>query len=213
MKCTTLFSLLALILLALCTAIPAVDAQIIYNVNVNTAGLNGTPGGLAFDFITGDAATPNNTVLVTGFATNGALTGSTNTNVGNATGNLPGPLTLRDSGFTESFRGETFGSTLSFTLSPTNSFAAPGAPDEFSFFLTNSANTDTLVTTSDPTGANALFVLDLRGGATPALTVFASRTQGVNYSVTAVPEPTTFAFAITGLVVSGVFLRFRRRRP
>src|SRR5260221_10812281 len=106
---TSLLSLAAISLLALCTAVQQVPAQSLYTVSVNTTGINGNAGGLAFDLIAGDDVTPNNTVLISSFATNGALIGGGNTNQGNASGSLPGTLTLKDSGFSESFRGETFG--------------------------------------------------------------------------------------------------------
>ena len=114
------------------------------------------------------------------------------------------------SGFSESFRGETFGTSLSFTLSSTNKFANQGAPDEFSFFLINAANLGSVVSTSDPTGADALFILDLNGIGNGALTVFTPRTAGVAYTVTpaqqSVPEPSSIVFVAFG------FFRCRLRR-
>src|ERR1043165_945601 len=109
MNRTSLFSLIALSLLAICSAAPNVNAQSIYDININTSGLSSMGGGLAFDFVAGDNATPNNTVLITGFSTNSALAAGSNVNTGAASGSLPGTLTLQDSGFSESFRGITFG--------------------------------------------------------------------------------------------------------
>ena len=216
MKCTKRVFLFSLGLTALCAVAPVIQAQTLYNVNINTTGLNGTGGGLAFDLISGDSATPNNTALITGFATDGTLVAGGNTSTGAASGNLPGTVTLHDSAFSESFRGETFGKNLSYTLSLTNNFVGPGAPDEFSFFLTNPTNTGTVVTTSDPTGANALFILDLDGTAGNALTVFTPRTPGVSYTVNparlTVPEGSSFALFLPGLLAGGMLVLSRRRR-
>lgn len=214
---TLLVNLMALSLLTICIGTPGLQAQSLYTVSINTTGLSGTSGGLAFDFLAGDNATPNNTALITAFATDGTLVPGSHTNTGSATGSLPGTLTLHDSGFSESFQGVVLGNTLSYTLSLTNNFAALGAPDEFSFFLTDPTNTGTVVHTSDPTGADALFVFDLDGSGSGGLTVFAPSTPGVSYSVRPVvastPEPGTLALATaTTIFGSGLLVRRRRSR-
>jgi hypothetical protein len=206
----------ALSVFALCTMAPMLPAQSLYNVTVNTTGLNATAGGLAFDFLAGDNITPNNTVVISSFATTGTLASGGNTNQGSAIGSLPGTLTLQDSAFSESFRGLTFGTSLSYSLSLTTNFAAPGAPDEFSFFLTDPTNSSTVVQTNDPTGADALFIVDVDGSGQGVLTVFTPTTTGVSYSVRAAgpastPEPTSLAFAVAGLLVGRLLLRSRRR--
>lgn len=211
----SLVSLSALSLFVLSAMAPRLHAQTLYNITINTTGLNGTAGGLAFDLLAGDNATPNNTVLISAFATDGVLTPGFNTNTGTASGDLPDTLTLQDSAFSESFRSTTFGNALSFTLNLTNNFVAPGAPDEFSFFLTNADNTGTLVQTSDPTGADALFTFDSDGTSAGALTVFTSSTPAISYTITPVsqnvPEASSLASIATGVLVSICF-RSRRKR-
>lgn len=212
---TNLFHAAFLSLLLLTALARGAVAQTLFTVSVNTAGIQGNTGGLAFDVISGDNVIGNNTFTVNNF-TGGTLAPGVNANQGDAVGNLPGLVTLKDSGFTESFRGDTFGNALSFTLSSTNNFIGPGVPDEFSFFLTNAANTGTLVHTDDPTGADALFALDLSGAGRPELTVFNPLTAGVSYSVTAaqqaVPEPSSLALLAVGLIVGSILLQERGRK-
>lgn len=210
-------SLTALSLLALSTLAPSAQAQFTHTIVINTSGLNGQTGGLAFDFIAGDNVTPNNSILINSFTTDGTLIGASNTNVGDAQGDLPGSVVLEDSGFTESFRGLTFGNTLSFTYTQTSNFSGPGGPDEFAFYLTNLTNTGALVQTDDPTGANALFTLDITGPDPGTFTLYNPLAPGVVVAVdpvvgTQVPEPSSLALAAATLMVGGGLLRARRRR-
>jgi len=202
-------------LFALCVTAPSLQAQSLYTVSIDTTGLNGTAGGLAFDLLSGDNLTPNNTVLVNSFVTDGTLVAGANTNQGSATGSLPGTLTLQDSAFSESFRGHTFGSSLSYMLSLTTNYAGSGAPDEFSFFLTDPSNSGLVVHTSDPSGADALFIIDIDGSSQGALTVFTPTTSGVSYSVRAsspasTPEPSSLI--PVGVSVGWLLFRARRRQ-
>ena len=135
-------------------------AAVTLNVAIDTSALNGTAAQLAFDFIDGDAAV-NNTVSISGFLSPGAV-GSPFTS-GGATGTLPAPVTVTDTDFlNELLQPVTLGASLSFALDATTNFAG-GLPDAFSFFILNSAGTDSLVITTDSTGSNALFRIDLVG--------------------------------------------------
>jgi hypothetical protein len=203
-----LLALLGLLVLSL----PA-RAQLAYDVSVNTTGLNGTAGLLAFDLTDGDGVA-NNTALVSAFATDGTLAPGGNTDIGGATGDLPGDLTIADSSFfNESARGITLGNSLFFRLLLTNHFAG-GAPDEFAFFLLDSTGTTSLVQTSDPTGANALFTVDLTGAPGGILSVFSS--PEIGYSVTPVapapiPEPGVLTALGIGCAMVWPLLRRRTR--
>jgi hypothetical protein len=93
--------------------------------------------------------------------------------------------------------------------------ASPGAPDEFSFFLTDPTNTGSLVSTSDPTGADALFTLDATGSGLPALALFTPTTPGVSFRVTpqqSVPEPSPLAAGGVGVFVCALLICHRRAR-
>lgn len=203
---------LAALLGLLAAGLPA-RAQLAFDVSLNTAGLSGTSGILAFDLTDGDG-TANNTAIVSAFNTDGVLAGTNN--VGGATGNLPGDVTITDSSFfNESAGGITLGSTTSFHLTLTNN-SAGGAPDEFAFFLLDSTGTTSLVSTGDPTGSDALFIVDLTGAPGGAMTLFGSLTGGVGYSVTPsgpveVPEPGAIALLGIGCIMALPLLRRRKQ--
>jgi hypothetical protein len=193
--------------------LPAARAQSIYTATITTTGLSGTSGLLAFDFTGGDSASSNNSVLISAFATDGALAGGSNTSIGGASGDLPGDVSLTDSAFlNRSARGITLGTSLSFTLTLSQNFAG-GSPDEFSFFLRNPAGTASVVTTGDPTGADALFAIDITGQAEGSLTVYNALTPGVASTVASdvIPEPATGALLAPALLaLCGMVSRQRR---
>jgi hypothetical protein len=176
-------------------------AAIIYDVNINTSGLSGVSGMLAFDLINGDGVM-NNTVSVTQLATNG-------------TGLDTSDFSISDVlFFNEVQRGLTLGTSLSFSISVTTNFAS-GTPDGFSFFLLNGAGTASLVTTTDPTGADSLFAIDLNGTSSGLLATYsATNSQGISVTVTPqtsapIPEPTSLAIWL--LVAAGFAVRSRRQ--
>jgi hypothetical protein len=178
-----------------------------YDVRVGTPALSGTPAQLAFDFINGDSSA--NSVTISAFATNGALGSFSIT--GDVTGSLPGSLVLRDTSFfNEYLQNSTLGTDLSFLFeTSTNAPAASSFPDAFSFFVLNSTGTASLFPTTDPTGADALFKLDITGTSEGTLTVYtATGGEAVISVATAIPEPATIVLLSTGL--AGWFW-FRRR--
>lgn len=129
---------------------PDCRADSIYNYTVNTSAISGQNGYLAFDLIGGDASSANNTATAGNFSTDGSLLGSS-------------IVILTDTGFfNEEQRAITFGSFLNFTLQLTEN-NVPAGLDEFSFFLLDSTGFQSLVITTDPTGADALFAVDIDG--------------------------------------------------
>lgn len=177
-----------------------------YSVVVNTTPLVGTEAQIAFDFIEGGA--PANTATISGFTSNGIL--GSFTSVGSVNGNLPGTITLADtlsfgggsfpSFFNEYLHNITLGTTLSFLLNATtNGPTGASSPDSFSFFLLNPTTNLSLVSTSDPTGANALFVLDLDGSPQGRLSVYSVSGGQAAAFVTPVPEPSMLLLMLTGL--------------
>jgi len=149
----------------------------IVRVTLDTSLIYGFPGFLALDFTDGDGQ-ENNSVVVSDFLTDsvvGALSLS-----GDASGDLIAySLVLADSEFYNSaMQSLVFGETISFDLSlSTNDLSGP-TPDSFSLFVLDS--TQAPVPTNDPTGADALMVLDLTG---PALDPQVFQSEFVQVSI------------------------------
>jgi hypothetical protein len=189
----------AVVVAALAVGAPKISAAPI-KVTVATTGLVGTDVALAFDLI--DGGPPPNDVMISSFATDGTLGSSQST--GSVTGALPGTVTLHDSGFfTEYLQFMTLGNELSFIFDTTGNTPAGGSlPDAFSLFLLDAATLLPLVTTSDPTGANALLLYNI-GDSNP-LAIYA----GDGFVVTAepvqvVPAPGTLVLVLTALALLG----------
>jgi len=183
-----------------------------YQVAIDTAALSGTAFVAAFDFI--DGGTPSNSVSITQFQTDGTLAPATST--GSTSGSPPGPFTLTDTSFfSELLQPLNGASFLTFIISSTqNAPDIASAPDGLSFFLLDPASNLPLVHTSDPTGADALFVLSIDGTASAALLVNtpSPAAPAVGWSViAAVPEPQTALSLTVGCMVLVYALRLRRR--
>ena len=183
-------------MLAVCSLTSRADT---FHVTVDTTGLSGSSGYLAFDVVNGDGIYSNNTASVSAFSATPTFSGGVNTNTLGASGSLPGNLTVQDAeNWNESLQGITYGNALSFDLSFTNNFGS-GSPDEFSFFLLDSSMMS--IASSDMSGA--LFTVDAVGGPSNSLTVFDSQTPGVSWTVTpasTVPEGNSLALLLGGCV-------------
>jgi hypothetical protein len=173
-KC--LYIAFSIILLVLCLTTPAF-AVTTYNVTINTSQISGTSGKLVFDFTSSSPGT--NHVDIFNFTHNGTL-GLPETEGGLVEGDLilglnPAPHTrIHDAFFFNelTLNFTSFGTQITFTLQlPENGPGAGQLPDEFALFLLNDAG-QPLVTTSDPLGANALFVICVTGTAGGLLQVF-----------------------------------------
>jgi hypothetical protein len=184
------------ILAAMLSAPPAWGLAIQFTID--TTGLSGTSAQLAFDLIDGGA--PSNSVSVDSFSTDGIL-GNVAT-IGGVTGTLPGNIIITDTSFfNEYLQDITLGSQISFILNDTAN--APGIssfPDGFSFFLLDPLNGLPLASTTDPTGADSLFLINI--GTSNGLEIY----SGQGFSVTtnilnAVPEPNSLVLAITALTL------------
>jgi len=206
----------AAVMMSLATAEFASGATI-KNFTINTSGVNGTPGKLAFDITTSNPGTSGNHVSIQNFAAPGATTGLPDTQGGLVSGDLilhapPATLTTID---TDSFFNELtvnftkFSNSITFTLQLTeNPPPGGGPPDEFALFLLNSSGLPPFPT-SDPLGANALITIDITGAAGGLVNVFSPAVAGANNSVSVVvpggvevvPEPAPVALVSAGLLL------------
>jgi hypothetical protein len=189
----------------------AVQADTVYDITLNTAGLSGTAATLALDLTAG--GTPGNTVSVSRFVTDGLLQGA-GPNSGSVSGALPEVVTLADSSFfNEELQSIALSSTISFqldatTLAPTGS----SLPDTFAFFILDQSAASSLLTTTDPTGANSLFTLQIDGTPNGELSLYSS-SPGIAVSVTPVPLPASPVLLLSGLLGLGVTEATRRVCP
>src|ERR1035441_4591901 len=176
-------------------------------ISVDTSGLNGSAAQIALDFI--GRTSPANTVTITNFLTDGSL--GVQTPTGGGSGTPPGTVTLNDASsfFNEQLAGIKLGNYFSFQVDTTNLGPTAGSfPDEFSLLLYD-ASFNSLITTSDPTGANAIVTIDLTGGTATTDTIYTSAATFGSPSPTAVPEPASIVLFAT---FAGMILIVQRRR-
>jgi hypothetical protein len=196
----------------------------IENVTINTSAIAGTAGEIAFDF-TNNNPGDGNVVTILNFAAPSATLGLPTTQGGLVSGDLilglnPAPFTDIESSFFFNELNVTFtkfASTVTFTLQ-VSAIPPPMAtpPAEFALFLLNSSGLP-LFPTSDPSGVDALFTVDVTGAPAGVLNVFSPTVSGPNNSlditvpggVSKVPEPSSVTLLLSGL---GTLLAFNRRR-
>ena len=195
-------ALIGALLCSVTWAIPVLAEPI--RVTIDTGALSGTGATVAFDLI--DGGSPANTVDLSSFTTDGALGGSSTS--GGASGSFPGLVTLPDTSFfSEYLQSITLGTFLSFVFDTTNDAADPGSfPDAFSLFILDAAATASLVDTSDPTGANAIFVYNI-GESSPLVVYTANGLTVTVERLNSVPEPGAPLLALTAF---GLMLLQRR---
>lgn len=198
---------LLILLLAFVSMTQPSRADSIFDIAIDTRPLAGMNAQLAFDLTRGDGAT--NSISILGFTTD-ATVGAATSMGGPAIGGLPGATTLGDGEFfNELLQDLTLGDSISFRLSLTENFAGP-TPAEFSLFMLDPATGLPLFSTSDPTGADALFALDITGAAFGQYEVFNSVGSGPAATLSAtpfttppppapVPEPSSFLLFGTGV--------------
>jgi hypothetical protein len=194
----------AIVLLVSCLLCPVSQADS-FEVTITTTPIQGQSGFAVFDFIQG-APVLNNTVTVSGFTSNALLGAFTRT--GAVSGALvPGPMTLSDSAFLSEFsQGLTYGTTMSFILTLTTNTSLGGIPDEFSFFLEDSAGNPFL--TSDPTGADSLFAIDITGSPLDPFVFTSNFATATVTPLTPVPEPSAVGLTSSSLVILALMLGY-----
>ena len=175
------------------------------DVSLDTTALSGTTAVLAFDFI--DGGQPDNSVALRAFTGDGTQASTSFT--GNVTGN--GPWTFSDAG--GSFLNEllvtfnSMGTSLSFSFTATDHPPAPGSlPDAFSMLVLDSTGSSPLITTDDPTQADALFLFNL-GQGPEGLTVFTVDQSGFTVDASSAPIPAPEP-GILALLLAGAMALF-----
>jgi len=196
---------------ALVLLLSAAKSSADYQVTIDTSALAASSVSLAFDFI--DGGPPSNSIRILNFSTDGTL--GTITATGGVSGTLPSAVTLTDSSFfNEYLQSETLGNKISFTVAATSNAPSNGAvPDTFSFFLLSTGNGLPVVNTTDPTGASSLITLQVDGSSSGTAEVYINSSSGpaVTWSVSAVPEPKSWAAFVLGLLSVMVFASRRTR--
>lgn len=175
-------------------------------ITIDTSALSGTASQLAFDLI--DGGPPENTIIISNFSTDGTL--GTASTIGDVTGALPGTLSLSDSSFfNEYLQDLMIGSHISFVIEDSgNAPDFTSFPDGFSVFLLDPSTGLPLSSTSDPTGADSLFLLNI--GISSGLEIF--QADNVSVTATTVPEPNSLLLVIAGLAIVGTCLLIRYGR-
>lgn len=191
-----------------------------YQVTVDTSSLSGQAGNLDFQFNPGDSSSQAATAVITNFQTSGGLPALSSILTGDASGSLPGTLTL-DNGtaYNDVFQGFTYGSNFSFdlTLSGT-ALDSPGGTfgSSFALSLYDSTGTTPLLTT-DPNGS--VLTVNLNADGTTSVETFPqSLTNGASVGsanpVSAVPGPSSLVLLASVLPIGlPVLRRLRRRVP
>ena len=186
---------IGLMLCLLAGIVNAPASAAVFNVFVDTASFSGVEAVIAFDFINGNVVADNE-VLISAFDTDGSL--GEITLDGSASGTLiPGPAMLSDDSFFSSLTQQiTLGDFFSFTIDVSTNGPFQASPDAFSMFLLD-PDLLPLVTTSDPSGANALMAIDITAF---ALTPEAFEATGINVSVQPIPVPGAIVMLLSGLL-------------
>lgn len=190
------------------------------NVSIDSTGLAGTSAFLAFDVIDGDGVI-DNTVQINGFLADTTFDSSLALLTGDATGSLNTSVTLGDAGgFNELLQPIILGNTMQFQLQLSDLFESGAlVPDSFSFFILDEITGLPLFPTTDLTGADALFAIDMNGQG-GNLSVYAATGSSANWTVSpgrgTVPEPGTFPLLLIGFwAIARRFnvFRFGREAP
>lgn len=202
-----------LILATLLASSPATTWAYNLSVSIDTTSLAGINATLAFDFIDGDGV-PNNTVELSDFQINGYFDPDLATLEGDVSSSNNTRATFNDTSYlNELLAPVTLGNSISFKLQTTNQHEASGfLPDAFSFYILNETGSLSLFATSDTTGSDALFALDLDGSAN-GLFVFTASAGQPTWTVQAVPLPGAFSLMLAPLVAGIWTSRKRVTRP
>lgn len=210
---TALLSNCVLVSLAMAWTPAACDADLIFDVTLNTIPLIGdsaAPFYLDFQLNDGSGiAFGNNTATLSNFDFGGGAAAGPPNPTGGASGDLTTSVTISDTEFLNEFYQEfTPGATLKFRVQLTTNDEGGPTPDQFSFAILD--NSLSQIPTTDIGGA--LFTVDL--AANPSISTFSNVTLGAP-NLSAVPEPSSaLMLGLAALMLPGYrYLRSSRAKP
>jgi len=191
----------------------AAEAQIAFQVQLNTSSLVGNPAGpYSLDFQLNDGSgwgDGNNFASISNIRFGGGTAWGTGTTTGGASGDLASTVTLHDTSslLNEFYQSFTPGSWLSFTVSLTTHTDAGPTPDKFSFAILD-GNLFNIATKS--LGTDAFIEVNI-DGAKPTVLAYGSADGLIAApSVTPVPEASTYG--ICGVALLGLVAVKRRKK-
>jgi hypothetical protein len=184
-----------------------------YDVTIDTTLPANTSGYMDFNLY-GGIPFQDNVATISNFSSDSTL--GTGAGFDDFSGTLkPGPLLLTADAFDSEWLQtvSNFGAITTFVLNVTTTYTG-GTPDSFAFFLL--ASTETPFPTSDPSGADSIFAVDLTGGSTtPQVFTSTNGTSQFTATVTPItsstPEPSPGPPIGLGLAVI-LALRFLPKR-
>jgi PEP-CTERM motif len=187
-------------------------ASAVYTVTVNTSSIAGQDGYLDLQFEQGPTPANLATATVTGFSTDGTLTGAGDIS-GDVTGQLPAMLSFdNQTVFNDYFQETTFGLMEVFVITLNGPTPLGGGPSAFNIsFYAADQSTPILTTSSD--GEAGQIVLNADG--TTSVQTFPATLNGASVltitpTVSGVPEPATVGFMGLGLASILLYSRIRR---
>jgi hypothetical protein len=213
-------ALVALAWFSLSPANRALGGTIVYNARVDTSSLAGSSGIIDFQFNPGGVGTLPATLTISNFISDATLTTSLVGRDGDATGTLPGPLTLNNTfQLNDIFQSLVYGTSLAFTVT----FSGQGVdtPDPLApgsvFALSLSDGNFNPLLTTDPAGS--VLTIDLNPDGSTTATTFPQSSTNPMPAATAqlvpppvVPEPPVWALLLTGVSGLGLSCRPGARR-
>jgi len=195
----------------------AARADLTLSLSVDTSSLNGQSGYLDIQFNPGDSSAEADTATVTNFQTIGGILAQPPILTGDASGSLPGTLTLvNGTAYNDVFQGFTYGSSFGFNLTLSGpAIDSPGGTVGSAFALSlYAADGITPLLTTDPNGSVSTVYLNANGTASAETFPQSPTDNTPAASVTAVPEPSTLTMVLlfSSLQAGLILLRSARRR-